>query len=104
MLIIQGMREDYSIRFTESAALIGRPQMNVAPSDTWLLRGLIRLNNFGRQVEFVLWGRIFDVFGNQQTLTYANGKPQWFMADVDHGTPRLMTEGVKRVYMSEESK
>jgi hypothetical protein len=97
-MIIQGMRERYSIEFTKDAALIGRPEIGMKPCGDWLLRGLVRLNNFGRQAEFVPWGRVFDVFGNGRDLRYKNGKPQWFVADVDHGTPRIIMEGVRCVY------
>lgn len=97
-IVIQGMRERYSITFTNDAALIGRPEINMSPSGKWSLRGLVRLDNFGHQVEFVPWGRVFDRFGNAGEITWKNGKPKWFMADLDHGTPRLMMEGVRRIY------
>lgn len=97
-ITIEGMRERYSLAFTADAALIGRPELGMAPSGQWKLRGLVRLNSFGRQVEFVPWGRVFDYFGDGRDLRHKNGKPQWFMADLDHGTPRVMMEGVRRVY------
>ncbi len=97
-MTIEGMRERYSIDFTKDGALIGRPQIGMKPSGQWKLRGLVRLNNFGYQVDFVPWGRVFDYFADGRNLCHKNGKPQWFMADLDHDTPRLMMEGVRRVY------
>ena len=91
--MIHGRRENYTV---DDQGNIGRPRINMAPSGRWKLRGLVRLNNFGHEVEFIPFAKLaaFIEAENPPVWLHKNGKPRYFMADNDHGTCRIMMEGV----------
>lgn len=71
---------------------IGRPAIKMPPSGQWVVRGAVRFNNFGRQVEFVPFPECF-MRGLQ--WRHKNGKGRFFIADVDHGTNRVQMTPVR---------
>jgi len=74
-------------RYTVTAdGMIGRPDIGMMPSGKWQVRGAVRRNNFGAQVEFLPFPQCMMLTRNQ--WRYANGKPRWHLRDLDHGTLR----------------
>jgi hypothetical protein len=76
---------------------ISRPSLTppYEPSGGWILRGICRLNNFGRIVETISAARLLAGESPPAPLLYKNGKPRWFVMDLDHGTRRIQMEGIK---------
>ena len=69
---------------------ISRPEIGLGFSDTWRITGAERLNNFGRVVESVNWEILKASVEDGSILWWhANGKQQWFVRDLDHGTNRV---------------
>jgi hypothetical protein len=65
---------------------IARPAIGMPHSPQWIVRGAVRLNNFGHQVEFVPFPRCFT---EKREWRFKNGKGRWFIADKDHGSDRV---------------
>lgn len=94
-LTIYGMLQAYSV---DAKGCIGRPAMqDFTVSGQWILRGIVRLNNFGQQVQFICLADIPAFVASNPTWARKNGKAKWFVADIDHGTARTMMEGVRSI-------
>jgi hypothetical protein len=69
------------------------------PHESWEMRGLT-LYQFGQYRYFIRLSDFFEMAGNHQTnWTFKNGKPRYFIADIDHGTNRMQSDGISRAFI-----
>lgn len=71
----------------------------INPSGQWIFRGLRHVK---RTSEFIPFSSITSQLLQEITLLYKNGKPQYTVEDLDHGTRRVWGNtayhGVKSIY------
>lgn len=66
-------------------------------SGSWTMRALVQHDNFGNVTARVEFANLAAFIGGKPNLTYANGKPRWHVADMDHGCPREWGHGITRL-------
>lgn len=73
----------------DAGGLVSRPEIGMPASCQWKVTGAVRFNNFGHVVERATLSQILSgkLKGQWQ---YRNGKQQWHVADLDHGTHRVV--------------
>ena len=68
------------------------------PSDQWKMQGLVHVRHKRRVITLCQLRRAYnhsDVWPEPiPELLYKNGKPQWRVIDLDHGTTRVWGDGV----------
>lgn len=59
-------------------------------SNAWRITGAVRFNNFGVVVESVGLDTYAAMVAREPAgLRFKNGKPRWYLTDIDHGTQRI---------------
>lgn len=66
-------------------------------SGSWTMRGLVQRDNFGNVTARVDFANLAEFIKGGASLTFANGKPRWHVADMDHGCPREWGNGITRL-------
>jgi hypothetical protein len=80
---IHTTHETYSV---DESGNIGRPAIGMKPSGQWKAIALVAYHNCGSVAEFIP----FEQWATRlpASFTYKNGKPRYFVRDLDHGTHR----------------
>ena len=86
-------------KVNEKGEIIRLDQKDFKPSGQWIFRGLRHVK---RTSEFIPFSSITPQLLQEITLLYKNGKPQYTVEDLDHGTRRTWGNtayhGVKSIY------
>ena len=100
MLYLSQSGEEYRV---DSEGRLSRACLGWKHSDSWLLRGVGRFNNFGRLVEYVPFERIPEKFKGmtRADFMYKNGKGKWYAFDLDHGAKRMWGRPLHNLVASE---
>ncbi len=78
---------------------ISRACMNWKASGQWKALALIRYNNNGtikENIPFAEWPKHKAHF--DETRIFGNGKAQWHLMDLDHGTRRIWGAAITNLY------
>ncbi len=76
---------------------ISRECMGWRYSGSWTLRGIVMRDNFGNVRDRIMFPELRTFIAGRPILTHKNGKPFWFVMDMDHGTPREWGNGITRL-------
>jgi len=85
----------------ENGNIIRLDQKDFKPSGQWQLRGICHI----KKNWFISLADLFNGAFTGLELLYKNGKPQFTVADYDHGSNRIWgnsgVHGIKTIYLTE---
>jgi hypothetical protein len=86
---------------TEGGFIVRLDIAGFKPSGEWKMRGLVHVRYTRYDRVAITLSQLRRAYGPSKVmpeakpaLLYKNGKPQWYIADTDHGTNRVMCDGV----------
>ena len=66
----------------------------IHPHDTWKCTGCAEAVAFGRLKSYSLV-EFLDMIEHGKIVRFKNGKPRFFITDMDHGTFRIQMKGIR---------
>lgn len=70
------------------ATLADQLSICLHPVSQWRIVGAVRMNNFGHEVERLTFAQLLER-ANSLPWQFKNGKQQWHIQDLDHGSHRM---------------
>src|SRR5689334_14069722 len=92
----------YEIRLADGAIRRKDGKWNFSPA--WLCTGAVKITRFGQISQSLNLRQLAEIVRQDKaSLFYKNGKPRFYLTDLDHGTHRIQCDPhVKSLWLSTE--